>query len=375
VRAMHPVQGNRMVRASGSFSDYEVIFNDRSWSLPTDGRFRAVKLPYKGTGRVKVLVDLQRRELYIDEVCFYRLNQPKRIVNIRGFEVEVGFQGPRRRLWIDGYQFDVRDDAPPEPVLIDGSTHELAINGLTKRVIIDGHDICPCDPAEPQRAMIAFKEHEFLFAPPPREILIDGKLCSLEFAGDFPAVNMSGKLYGICFDGPPRDIIINGQPWSVAMDRPRKIHIGQRPYHIGFGGPGYELIIDDEWYELKFGGEEKVITVGNKKVALQLPGAPPEVKILGQLTMDDQLEEAVERAAVEDEVKLKLEDENKDIDSNNPAMPAQPVDKENMPETVTPSSLQQQNRGRGRYQRPTRPWMPREEYIKWKRQGRFRQHG
>jgi hypothetical protein len=381
VRAMHPRKG-RNVHGSGSFSDYEVIFNDRSWSVPIDGRYRQVKLPYKDSGRVKVLVDLQRRELYIDDVCHYRLNQPKRTVVVRGYDLTVGFQGCKRRLWIDGFQFDIRDDAPPEPILIDGSTHEIAINGLTKRVIIDGHDICPCDPSEPQRAMIAFKEHEFLFAPPPREILIDEKLCSIEFAGDFPAVNMNGKLHGICFDGPPRDIVINGQAWSVAMDRPRKIHIGQRPYHIGFGGPGYELIIDDEWYELKFGGEEKVITVGNKKVALQLLGSPPEVKILGQLTMEDQLEEAIERASIEDEVKQKLEDEKKETDSSTPAMPAQPVDKENMPETVMPPGLQQQMRGRGgfvprgrRFNNRGRPWLPPDEYHRLKRQGFLRHQG
>ena len=152
------------------FSEYEVILNNRTWCVPTTGRFRPVPLPIRYAGRVKARVDLKRRELYLDGICFYRLGQPKRVINLHGMQLEVGVQGPIHCLWIDGHQFAVRQDAPPEPVLIAGRQHEIAINGLTKRLIIDGHDICPCNTSEPQHAWIAFEEHEFMFSPPPRQI-------------------------------------------------------------------------------------------------------------------------------------------------------------------------------------------------------------
>ena len=224
--------------------------------------------------------------------CYYKLGEPPKQINLRGKDFRIFVQGPLKRFWIDGHQFEVRADSPPLKIWIARVEHNIRIDSFRKRIYVDGHDLCPFETEEVQKVQIAYKDHEIAFKPPLRQILIDGSLCKLDLGSVFPLVVIKDKPHGIRFNGKPRIMKIDGEEVKVPLDRPRWYKVaGVRPRLLAFGGPGHEVIIDDQWYEAKFGGAEKFVQIGLRTVKIQLEGPPPEVKILGELITPDRAKE------------------------------------------------------------------------------------
>ncbi|ELT94183.1 hypothetical protein CAPTEDRAFT_188453, partial [Capitella teleta] len=216
--------------------------------------------------------------------CYYVLGEPPRNISMFGREFRIFVLGPLKRFWIDLHQFEVKADSPPLTIWLANQQHNLRICSFTRRIFVDGHDICPFGVPEPQKVQIAYKDHEITFKAPPREIKIDGQLRKLDLGATFPLVMIDNKPHGIRFDGETRCIRVDGRNVEVLFDRPtwHKFSGGRRRL-LAFGGPGHEVIIDNQWFEVKFGGAEKSVQIGLNTVIVQLEGPPPDVKILGEI--------------------------------------------------------------------------------------------
>lgn len=262
---------------------YNVVIDGRHYEMTLGSR--PLKIWHYGK-EVVVRLDPATRTLWCNDNAVYHLGEDEKSVQLNGKPHRVFVQGPPRKLWIDNQLFDISVDSPPEKINIGGKEHKICIDGGKNRIIVDGFDICPFGTDEHQLVKLAFVMHTIQFQPPCKQILIDGKLCNLDLSGKYPVVVIDGKTRGIRFDGPPQLMFVDDKPWTVAVDGSRRCHLdgpSSKPVVLAFGGPGHEIIVDDQWYELKFGGVEKYIKVGRKMRKFQLMGNPPEVKILGEV--------------------------------------------------------------------------------------------
>lgn len=262
---------------------YNVIIDGRHYEMKLVNR--PLKIWHYGK-EVVIRLDPATRTLWCNDSAVYHLGEDEKSVPLNGKPHRVFVQGPPRKLWIDNQLFDISVDSPPEKINIGGKEHMIRIDGGKNRIIVDGFDICPFGTDEQQLVKLAFVMHTIQFQPPCKQILIDGKLCNLDLSGKYPVVVIDGKTRGIRFDGPPQLMFVDDKPWTVAVDGSRRCHLdgpSSKPVVLAFGGPGHEIIVDDQWYELKFGGVEKYIKVGRKMRKFQLMGNPPEVKILGEV--------------------------------------------------------------------------------------------
>lgn len=217
--------------------------------------------------------------------CYYCLGDAPRPVHLFGREYRIFVLGPMKRFWIDNHQFEVKADSPPLKIWLDNEEHHVRICSFTQRLFVDEHDLCPFDTPEPQSVKIAFKPFQVSFRPPMREILIDRQLRKLDLGAIFPVIIMENDvLHGIRFEGEGHHIIIDDNKIWVPFDRPVWKKIGSfRPRLIAFGGPCHEVIIDNQWFEVKFGGQEKSVQIGLNTVRIRLEGPAPGVKILGKV--------------------------------------------------------------------------------------------
>ena len=267
-------------------STYAVVIDGRHFEMNLNDRPRFIKCHNR---RISVALNGYSSHLVIDGYNCYRFGSPQSDVRIHGEIHTVFVQGPQKKLWIDDNLFEINVDAPPEMINIGGHRHEIQINSASNSVIVDGHNVCKYGSEGVQDVQLAFVLHKIQFSPPKKEILIDGQLCTLDMTGKYPVVWMDNRPHGIRFDGLPRYIYIDEQPYRVPMDRARKCRIdGPKPRLLAFGGPGHEVIIDDQWFEVKFGGAEKLVKFGGRVHKIQLIGDPPEVKILPEVVMKPQ---------------------------------------------------------------------------------------
>ena len=262
----------------------EVVIDGKSYRV-TNNRPRVVHI---GNEHIEVRLDLDARRVFVGQNISYLIGSPEIMETINGQRHQIHFRGPIKRLWIDGHQFELWLDAPPEKVTIANVEYSMQLNSMRGVVLVNDNVVCPLS-EQPQIINLGNSKHEIHFNQPSKQILIDGKLCELNFTGKFPVVIMNGKAHGIRFDGGQREILVNGRPWTVSVDKPRKARLaGPRPYLIALGGPGHEVIIDDQWCVVKFNGPEVFFTIGYRKFRLQLKGSAPEVKILGEVITPEQ---------------------------------------------------------------------------------------
>ena len=265
---------------SGPEVQHELIIDKRGFELPLGGLPRKFNLDGK---QVKMQAVADTRQILINDKPLYKIGGPVIEMNVTGTPHMVYYHGPLKKMWIDGFLFEVQADAPPLRVIIANEECWLRLDDSSGDVIIGEVSVCKYGcPA--RKIKIKDKEHDIQFIPPPRQILIDNKLCGLDFRGQYPFIVISNKAHGIRFDGPPREILIDGQSLVVPMHCSRKASFGnKRPHILSFGGPGHEIIIDGKWYEVKFGGPPKDVQVGLHMISIHLVGPPPEVKILGEM--------------------------------------------------------------------------------------------
>jgi len=276
----------RAQAVDSSVNSYTVVIDGRHYDMNVNGRPRFIKCH---NIRIKVALNGYNRELVIDDVDCYHFGSPAANVRIHREMHTVFIQGPQKKLWIDDNLFEINVDAPPEMINIGGRRHEIQIDSASNSVIVDGHHVCECVSDGVQDVQLAYVLHKIQFRPPKKEILIDGQSCTLDMTGKYPVVWIDGQPHGIRFDGPPRFIYIDDVPYLVPMDWARKCRIdGPKPRLLAFGGPGHEVIVDDQWFEVKFGGAEKLMKFGGRVHKIQLRGDPPEVKILPEVILRDQ---------------------------------------------------------------------------------------
>lgn len=103
-------------------------------------------------------------------------------------------------------------------------------------------------------------------------------------SGKYPVHVHNGRLYGVRYDGKPRQVIIDGIPTTVPLSQARVV-FGQ--HLLAFGGPHHELIIDDEWYNIPFGGDSKEIFIAGRFRMVSLPGPEPHIKRLGEVKLPE----------------------------------------------------------------------------------------
>jgi len=265
---------------------YAVVIDGRHFEMNLNGRPRFIKCH---SMHVRVALNGYSRQLIVDDFNCYDFGSPPSAVRIHGDIHTVFVQGPQKKLWIDDNLFEINVDAPPEMINIGGRRHEIQIDSASNSVIVDGHHVCEYGSKGTQDVQLAFVLHKIQFNPPKKEILIDGRPCTLDMSGKYPVVWIDGEPHGIRFDGVPRYIHIDDRPYCVPMDQARKCRIdGPKPRLLAFGGPGHEVIVDDQWFEVKFGGAEKLIKFGGRVHKIQLLGDPPEVKILPKVIVKDQ---------------------------------------------------------------------------------------
>ncbi len=270
----------------GARVDHQLLLDNRFFGVPYNNQSRVI--PIDSTHSLTVKADPTSKEIYIDNVCYYRVGDPVREFTYKGLKHKIAYYGQIKKLWIDGYMYEIQTDAPPVKVLLAGEEHDMRVDGIDDTVLIDG--IIVAKYGEPKHFIqVGSRSHDIQFVPPARQILIDGKLCQLDLTHVFPSVIIEGKRHGIRFDGTAREIFLNGKAWTVNVDRPRKARFGGLRNHIlALGGPGHEIIVDGKWYEVKFNGQEKSIQIGTHMESVRLEGPPPEVKILGEFVEDQQ---------------------------------------------------------------------------------------
>ncbi|KAK2163156.1 hypothetical protein LSH36_84g01011 [Paralvinella palmiformis] len=264
--------------------------NNSKIQLPPHNKSREI---YNMMTKLVIKFNEEERKLYINNEEVYTVGELPRMYYFNNKHFEVSIFGPPQSIWLDSVQYQLHEDAPPEPISLGENVYHFQIDSQKNIVIADGHEICPAG-GEPKKIQLNYVVHEIRFDPPPRQILLDGKLCELNLKAKFPYLVIDGKPCGVRFDGSPRQIIIDTVPYMVSLDKPRKARVlGPRPRLLAFGGPGHEVIIDDMWYEVKFGAPPKEIKVGARTVLIELRGMPPEVKVLGEYVPIEQIAQRV----------------------------------------------------------------------------------
>ena len=196
-------------------------------------------------------------------------------------------------LWINRRLYELFVDAPARKVLIIGKEHMVEVNTTNNMLLVDDFAVCKLKNT-PQKVSAASESFEVAFQQLPRNIVISGYMCKLDFSGKFPVVIIESKAHGIQFDGPPRKIWTNGVAFMVHMDNPRKCNLPRKARGpmkallVAFGGPGHEVIVDVQWYAVKFNGQNQIINLRCKKMTIRVEGPTPKVKILSEVARSHQ---------------------------------------------------------------------------------------
>ena len=120
----------------------------------------------------------------------------------------------------------------------------------------------------------------------PKVVLETGHDPTMVFDEKYPFLARDGLKFGTEFGGGSSGVIeLNGTTWTLPLNKPRLC--GGGSLLLAFGGPGHEIIINDQWYNVPFGGETKEVkTRDGKKYRIRLPDDQPEVMVLGELRTD-----------------------------------------------------------------------------------------
>ncbi|XP_039957053.1 uncharacterized protein LOC120772477 isoform X1 [Bactrocera tryoni] len=121
-----------------------------------------------------------------------------------------------------------------------------------------------------------------------RTITIDGLSKEIRIYDQVAIVFMElDQPREIGFQAGQRSIIIDDEP-PIALqfnDDYKTFSINGQPHRLRFGFPSRELYIDDQWYEIYFGGPPVSIPLQNRIHILKAEGPPPQVNI-GALRRD-----------------------------------------------------------------------------------------
>ena len=278
---------------------FDVVINGKPTSINAMSR-KGPRVMYFGNSTRAVNVDLNASEVTIDGKACCRINEPEQTIDVDGRTFHVFVRGPQEKLWIDGHLFNIRVDAPPEVVFIARTQCSLYVNRGTNEVFVDGRAVCPWSKERAFEVVLRTgTRHTFQFFPPSRHILIDGESCLLDLSLECPAVRIKGRWHGIRFDGRPREVLINDETYLVDVSKPTTFHMRNRAFVVALGGPGHEVIIEDEWHEVGFGGQPVFTEMNNfRSLKIQLLGAPPDVKILGVMHVDPNREPPLPLSAI-----------------------------------------------------------------------------
>ena len=218
----------------------------------------------------------------------YTFGEPIIHLHISGIKYSVYYRGGLRRVYIDGFLFNLYADAPPLTIYIAGSGHDIKIKSSTNKIYLDGLAVCHYGKNN-MRVGIDSLKHAMCFEPNPKPILFDGQPSEIRFIGQYSYLsNMKGR-FGIRFDGGPTSVLINGVKYTIEMDRPKVITLpdDNSRHLISIGGPSHEVIIGGVPHELKFNGPPIEVQIGTRILPIQLKGEVKAVKLLGELVMSE----------------------------------------------------------------------------------------
>ena len=238
--------------------------------------------------------DAKKRKVFIRTAlegqieAVYNIGEPIVHITLHNIYYSIYYRGGLRRLYIDGYMFNVYGDAPPLTLLIAGMKHDIKVNSSTKKVYIDGLAVCQYG-VDNLRVGIDSKKHVMRFQPDPKTILFDGQHSEVRFQGQYSYISLQRGRFGIRFDGSPTTVCIAGNSYEVKLDRPKVISLpmDNSRHLIAIGGPSHELIIDGVCHELKFNGPPIEVQIGTRILPVQLQGSVPTVKLLGEFLTDN----------------------------------------------------------------------------------------
>lgn len=273
----------------------EIVVNGQPHHYRMGGPKRII--PFKGD-QLEAFIEQTRRTLLINGTAVYKVADPVKEVfwgpgpNQRA---QVFYHGNPRNMWIDGFLYNLRIDAPPKIIRFRDKEHTVLIDGRDGMLLIDKKEYGTYG-GKPRFVRLDDERVEMRFTPPPKNIVIDGLQCQIRLDRKIPFIVMDGVARGIRFDGPPRDVIINGQKFLIPTDRAVEVCIDGIFHMVAFGGPSHEIIIDGNWYELQFNGPPREITVGNQRLLVGLPCPPPDVKILDPIENQSLKEPDVEKS-------------------------------------------------------------------------------
>jgi len=257
----------------------EIVMNGQPFPIELGGP--KCMIVYKGE-KLEVFIDSTRRMLHINGNIVYKVSDPVKEVswgpgpnNI----AQVFYHGKPRNLWIDGFLYTLRIDAPPKIIKFRDKDYTILIDGRDGMILINKKEVGSYG-GKPRIEKIDGERVELRFTPPPKSIGIDGEQCLIRLDRKIPFIIMKDVARGIRFDGPPREVIINNQKYFIPTDRAVECRVDNIFHMVAFGGPSHEIIIDGVWYELLFNGPPREITAGNHKLLVGLPTPPPDVKIL-----------------------------------------------------------------------------------------------
>lgn len=262
---------------------YELVINGRSFAMVLNGNSVATRLVRFLTHVFKVDFYPLTGEIYFDDVFRYCIGAPPSRFYIAGDVYVVFFQGPPTKMWFDGEEIALRIDAPPQVVFLGGRKAEIRLDSNLNTATINTTVFGPLFTDSSFIITLFGQRHEVTFCPPLRDLVVDGRVYTLDATGVYPVARLEGRTYGLRFKGPDRTVVINGKLFPVPTQGVRLTAIcgSLKPVWLALGGPGHELIVDDKWYEVRFGSAPKSIIVGLRTFSVLLLGTPPEVEVLG----------------------------------------------------------------------------------------------
>ena len=277
----------RAKRLSEPIGIYEFVIDERPYGIGMSGQSTYRRINFNSS-LLEVRINPTTGELFMnDELCYQIGNRPEEWIFQNQRHI-IYFQGPVRKIWFDQEELVLRVDAPPQRTLIAGRRAEVRMDSKLDMLFLDNEPLCPLS-VESHTFTMWGETHEIAFSAPTKDILINNEVCTLDRSKSYPCVFIKGQQHGIRFKGPPRKVIINSREWFVPTNDVVKGKIaGPRVWQLALGGPGHELIIDDMWYEIKFNGKPKTISIGSKMLEIILPPPAPEVEILGVMNLEEQ---------------------------------------------------------------------------------------
>ena len=120
-----------------------------------------------------------------------------------------------------------------------------------------------------------------IILPGARVVSIDGTDREVRWFQGRPVMLFKGEIHEIRFEGQPVVVFIDHTETRLGMTESRDVYFGDKFHKIKFGGPDFELIVDEVYpYRLNFEAPDAVvITVDGGEHRARLGGPSPRVEI------------------------------------------------------------------------------------------------